>query len=226
MKFAKPYSHGNPARSIGVLGMLLALIVSAPEVDYARSLATAFQNSSGAEVTVSAAASQSAAEKLRRIQEATSTGGASFKAEFSEAEVNSYLAYEMAPGYPAGLSKVHIRFLPGRLLGTAQVDFDKAKAARQLPGGMADYLFWGVHTLAVEGGFSAIDGVGQFDLESVALDGYTLPKTLVDLLIETFLKPRYPNLALQRPFLLPYSIDRVQVMRERVEVEVNPPVTE
>ena len=91
---------------------------------------------------------------------------------------------------------------------------------------MTDYLFWGVHTLSVEGSFSAIDGVGQFTLESVALDGFALPQTLVDLLIQTFLKPRFPDLALDSPFLLPYSIDRVQVMRERIVVEVNPPVTD
>jgi hypothetical protein len=221
-----PYLHGFPARAVAALGLLLALLFSATVGNSTRSLATAPGNSSVAEVTVSAAAAQSAAEKLSRIQQAASSGGAGSQTAFSEEEVNSYLAYKMEPDYPAGLSKVQVNFVPGRILGTARVDFDKAMAARQPLGGMADYLFWGLHTLAVEGGFSAVDGVGRFDLESVALDGYTLPQKLVDLLIETFLKPRYPNLALDRPFLLPYSIDRVEVMRERVEVVVNPPVTE
>jgi hypothetical protein len=67
-----------------------------------------------------------------------------------------------------------------------------------------------------------VDGVGHFDLESVSLDGVTLPQTMVDLLIETFLKPRYPRLALDAPFLLPNSVDRVQVMRGSIQVQVNP----
>jgi hypothetical protein len=177
--------------------------------------------SGAAAITVEA--SEAAAEKLRRIQEAAASGTVGFITEFSELEVNSYLAYELAPRYPSGVSEIQIQFQPSRILGTSVVDFDKAKAARSSPGRMTDYLFWGTHTIAAEGNFSGIDGVGHFDLESVAIDGVTVPQAMVDLLIETFLKPRYPGLALDAPFLLPDSVDRVQVMRGSIAVEVNPP---
>lgn len=212
--------------AVRVLGALLVIQLLLQGSDGFRSLAAARAGSNGAEVAVSAKAAEAAAEKLRQIREASSNRTAGSLTQFSEEEVNSYLALELASRYPSGISDVQVRFLPGRILGTSQVDFAKLKAAHRTSGGMADYLFWGIHTLSVEGGFSAIDGVGQFDLESVSLDGFTLPQRLVDLLIETFLKPRFPSLALNRPFRLPYSIDRVQVMRERIAVEVNPPVTD
>jgi hypothetical protein len=207
-----------------LLVVLLVIPFVFPRSDSFHALGAGLPSSGAAATTTSAEAAGSAAEKLRRIQEASTNGAAGFATEFSETEVNSYLAYEMQPNYPAEISGIQVRFLPSRILGTAVVDFDKAKANRPSPGGMTDYLFWGTHTVAAEGTFSAVDGVGHFDLESVSLDGVTLPQTMVDLLIETFLKPRYPRLALDAPFLLPNSVDRVQVMRGSIQVEVNPTV--
>jgi hypothetical protein len=205
-----------------VIAGLLAAPLGSPQGRLILARATA-ASTTRAEGVVTVEAAESAAEKLRRIRAASDDGAAGSLTEFSETEVNSYLAYELGPRFPAGLTKVQVRFFPGRIHGTSEVDFDKAKAARPSPGGMTDYLFWGTHTLEAEGSFSAIDGVGHFDLESVALDGVRVPQPVVDLLIERFLKSRYPGLVLDAPFLLPYSIDRVQVMRESLLVEVNPP---
>ena len=207
------------------LGALLVVSLLLPGAGRLPVVAAAHASSNEGEIALSAEAAESAAEKLRQIRE-PSTGRSSATIQFSEEEVNSYLDYELAPRYPAGVSKVSVRFLPGRLLGTAEVDFDKAKAARRAPGGMMDYLFWGVHTLSVEGGFSAVNGVGQFDLEAVSLDGVALPRTLVDFLMDAYLKPRFPGLDIDRPFPLPHSIDRVQVLRERIEAVVKPRVAE
>ncbi|MBI4478451.1 MAG: hypothetical protein HY651_00330 [Acidobacteria bacterium] len=209
-------------RMLGVLLVVSFLLPGAGRLG----TATALPPSRAAEaVAISAEAADSAGEKLRQIRE-PSTGRSSATIQFSEEEVNSYLYYELAQRDPAAVSKVSVRFLPGRLLGTCEVDFDKAKAARRVPAGMMNYLFWGVHTLSVEGGFSAVNGVGQFDLESVSLDGVPLPRTLVDFLMDAYLKPRFPGLDLGSPFPLPYSIDRVQVMRESAEVTTRPRVSE
>ena len=211
--------------AVRMLGALLVVSLLLPGAGRLGT-ATALASSRAAQaVAVSAEAADSAIEKLRQIRK-PSTGRSSATIQFSEEEVNSYLDYELAPRYPAGVSKVSVRLLPGRLLGTAEVDFDKAKAARRAPGGMMNYLFWGVHTLSVEGGFSAVNGVGQFDLESVSLDGVALPRTLVDFLMEAYLKPRFPGLDIDSPFPLPQSIDRVQVLRESIEVVVKPRVAE
>jgi hypothetical protein len=133
----------------------------------------------------------------------------------------------MAPGFPPGLESISVRLTPSHIHGTGDVDFDKASAARRRSGAspippMMDYLLRGRHTLTVAGQFSAIDGVGQFDLETVALDGVTIPQALVDFLIETYLRPRYRTFDPNRPFRMPHSIDRVQVERERLEVQVQP----
>ena len=166
-----------------------------------------------APAALSEAAARSGADKLRSIQEGTLARDAAV-VRISEEEANSYLEYELASEYPPGLNEVRLQFTPGHLQGTAEVDFDKAKQASRSPSnGLMDYLFFGVHTLTVEGGFSGINGIGHFDLETVSLDGVVLPQSLVDYLMERFLMPRYPALAIDRPFPLPFSIDRVQVER-------------
>ncbi|MBI3935268.1 MAG: hypothetical protein HY316_11315 [Acidobacteria bacterium] len=200
------------------LGTLLGIAMTLAGQVILSALAAAPMPPSATEVAISAEAAESAADKLRQIQQAYGDGN-SVVGEFSEAEVNSYLYYELAARYPAGVAKVSVRLLPSRIMGTSEVDFDKARASRRTPGGMMDYLFWGVHTLSVEGGFSAVGGVGHFELESVSLDGVVLPRSLVDFLVDTYLKPRFPGLVLDSPFVMPYSIDRVQVRREFIEVE-------
>jgi hypothetical protein len=206
-------SEGSRHASILGRGLLaLSLLVGTP------SPVRLSANNLAAEAALSPEAAASATEKLRQIQDG-SLAQNSAPIRMSEAEANSYLLYELGPKYPAGLNSVEMRFTPGRLAGTAQVDFDKAKAAsRHRDNPLMDFLFWGTHTLGVEGGFSAISGVGHFDLEKVSLDGVTLPQPMVDYLIERFLKDRLPDLALDRPFPLPYSIDRVQVERGSILV--------
>ncbi|HWP84708.1 MAG TPA: hypothetical protein VNN17_05930, partial [Terriglobia bacterium] len=85
---------------------------------------------------LAAEAAESAARKYRHLQDASNNALPSLQ-QFSEQEVNSYLHFMLAPDYPAGLAKAEVRFLPGRVHGTAVVDFDKAKAARRAPGGMS-----------------------------------------------------------------------------------------
>jgi hypothetical protein len=173
---------------------------------------------------VSAEAAESAAEKLDQIRQAASARSAPAGVRFTEEEINSYLYYDLASRYPTGVSKVNVRLSSGSIAGSTEIDFDKLKAARsgsgQPPGqspGILGYLFWGVHTLAVEGAFWATDGAGRFELSAVSLDGVPLPRPLVDFLIDSYLKPRYPVLDLDRPFPLPYSIDRVEVRSGSVE---------
>jgi hypothetical protein len=111
-----------------------------------------------------------------------------------------------------------VQFTANRVRGTTVVDFDQAKLAHPPSNPMLGYLFWGVHTLEVEGYLSGAGGIGRFFLEKVSLDGVVLPQPLVNYLIENYLKKRFPTIDLDRPFRLPYSIDRLQVGRGNILV--------
>jgi hypothetical protein len=156
-------------------------------------------------------AAQSAAAKFRIIREAHDSGRPFGSVRITEHEANSYLHYEYSSDLPAGVSQARVAFQPGRVSGSSLVDFDKLKEGlRTPPHPIADFLLRGEHTIAVEGIAWGANGIGEFRLERVMLDSVPLPQPLVEFLIEHFLRPRYPNAAIDRPFRLPFSIDGVR----------------
>ena len=166
----------------------------------------------GADEELSQEAADSAAAKLRRIEDASIAGHSFGTVRITEREANSYLHHELSSSFPPGVSEARLQFQPTRPIGSAVIDFDRMKEAlRAPPHPIADFLLRGVHTLAVEGTLSGSEGTAEFHLETVILDGITLPRLVVEFLIEHYLKARYPTVATDRPFHLPLSIDRVSV---------------
>jgi len=153
-------------------------------------------------------AAESAARKFEQIAEAHDSGESFGTVRLSELEANSYLAYELADSIPAGVSDIALQFTPGRISGSSVMDFDKLKEGMRVPfHPVADFLLRGVHTVGVEGSTSGMQGIGQFQLERVLLDGVELPQMVVDYMIEQYLRPRYPSAAINQPFVLPFSVD-------------------
>ena len=153
-------------------------------------------------------AAESAARKFERVAGAHGSGESFGTIQITEQEANSYLAFELAYAIPAGVSDIALQFTPGRVSGSSVMDFDKLKEGLRTPfNPIADFLLRGVHTVGMEGSTSGMNGTGQFHLERVLLDGVELPQMVVDYMIEQYLRPRYPNAAINRPFALPFSID-------------------
>ena len=180
---------------------------------------------SGVGQAVTAEAAASASRKLDGILNPSISSSRSITTRFTEQEVNSYIHYDLASEYPPGISKVNLNFVPGSISGSADVDFDKLKSARSSGTGggeglgMLSYLFRGVHTINCEGAFSAVNGLGRFSLGEVSIDGLVLPRPLVDFLVASYLKPRFPALNLDHPFRLPDSIDAAEVGQGSLQVK-------
>ena len=160
---------------------------------------------------VSREASQAAATKLQQVVDA-SPGHGFGSVRISELEANSYLYYDLSSEFPPGVSKPHWKFSTRQLLGTIEVDFDRLKQGMKTqPNPLIAYFLAGIHTVGVQGTFSAANGIAQFHPETVSLDDVVMPQMLVDYLIDHYLKSRYPGLAIDRPFALAPSVDRVVV---------------
>ena len=179
---------------------------------FGHSLLSAAQAAPDWDAGLSKEAAQTAAGKLRQIQESAKSDRPFGRIQLSEQEVNSYFHYEIASLFPPGVSKIRLQFQPNRPIGFVLVDFDKVKESLKTPPNpLVSYFLQGVHTVGVEGTFSSSNGTGQFHLETVTLDGFTLPQFVVDFLIERYVKARYPKAAIDRPFSLPFSIEQVRV---------------
>ena len=133
----------------------------------------------------------------------------------SEPEVNSYLAFNIKDKIPRGLADPHIRLLGnGQLAGRVLVDMDDFKRGRS-SGGIMDPMNYisGQVPLTARGVFSTQDGKGQFQLIAAEMNGYPLPKPLVQELVRYFSRtannPTGYNI--DEPFNLPAKIREITV---------------
>jgi hypothetical protein len=157
--------------------------------------------------------------KFKQIEQSSAVGQPFGTVHLSEPELNSYVKYDLEPLFPPGLSNVQLQLRPGRPQGTAVIDFDKLKGGmKSPPNPLLAYLLQGVHTLGVQGTFSATNGMGRFHLETVTLDGTVLPETVVNYLVDQYLKAHYPTVAIDHPFALAFGIQRIDVQSASVLV--------
>jgi len=127
----------------------------------------------------------------------------------SDAEMNAWLN-EGGVKWSDGVSDVRMSTDHGVIHGSAQVDFDKvtAKARSNNPLMM---VFTGVHTVRVTATAGGSKGRGRITVQSVSLDGLDIPKQALELFIEHYLQPKYPEVDLDTIIGLPYRIDTAVV---------------
>lgn len=133
----------------------------------------------------------------------------------SEAEVNSYLAFNLRDKVPGGLANPQIRMIgDGQLSGRVSVDIDEFKRKRQ-PRGIMDPFSYisGQVPVTARGWLRTRDGMGQFHLAAAELHGVPLPKPLVQELVSYFSRtPEKPNgFNIDEPFQLPAKIRVINV---------------
>ena len=155
----------------------------------------------------------------RKVDEITQNASAKLvtpkRTAISEPEVNSYLAFNIKDKIPRGLADPHIRLLGnGQLAGRVLVDMDDFKRGRS-SGGMLDPLSYisGQVPVTARGVLSTRDGKGQFQLIAAEMNGYPLPKPLVQELVRYFSRTANnpTGFNIDEPFNLPAKIHEITV---------------
>ncbi len=130
-------------------------------------------------------------------------------------ELNAYLS-EGGVEIPKGLSNVRIEFLPGVVHTSSQVDFDQLSEGRGGGNPIFSALFSGTHDVEAEGQASGFGGQGTVTIQSVKLDGVSIPRSALQYLIQHYVKPKYPNAGLTSTFALPDNIETAVVQQAQV----------
>jgi len=125
--------------------------------------------------------------------------------EFTEAEVNAYFASGNIQ-LPVGVRSVRFQGQPGVVTGNARVDFDQLKAGRSSYNPLLS-MFSGVHDVAVVAHAYGKRGEGFVHVDSVSLDDVQIPRFALQLFVEKYLEPKYPNIGLDSRFVLPARVD-------------------
>jgi hypothetical protein len=154
-------------------------------------------------------------QKLQRVQQ----NGALAQPDqnpttFSQKEINDYFASGSVK-LPKGVQSVRFASDPGVITANARVDFDELKSGR----GSANPLlsvFSGVHDVIVVAHGHGAGHMGYVDVDSMSLDGVDIPRFVLQLFVDKYLKPKYPNVGLNSQFSLPYKIDTAVVGRNQL----------
>jgi hypothetical protein len=163
--------------------------------------------------TVSAPNPDAAARMESKLQHIVSNGRLAqpdtSPTEFTDQEINSYFA-EGKVKLPAGVQSVNFQAQPGVATATAQVDFDQIKRGRNSANPLLS-IFSGVHTAVVVAHAHGEGGQGFVHVDSVVLDGTEIPPILLQLFVQKFVQPKYPNAGIDSHFALPDRVDAATV---------------
>jgi hypothetical protein len=128
---------------------------------------------------------------------------------FTEPEVNGYLASDNVR-LPAGVQSVKLEGEAGVITGRSRVDFDRIREGSHSSNPLLS-VFSGVHDVVVVAHAHGAGGRGQVHVDSVSIDNMEVPRFVLQLFVEKFLQPKYPELGLDSQFRLPDRIDTATV---------------
>ena len=130
-------------------------------------------------------------------------------------EINALLN-EGGVTLPQGVHNVKFTSQPGTVNATAEVDFDELTAGKTQSNPLM-MLFTGRHDVAASAQAYGKNGRGMVHVNSVAIDGVTVPQRLLQYFADRYLKPRFGNnVGLDSNFLLPVRIQSATVGENQV----------
>jgi hypothetical protein len=135
---------------------------------------------------------------------------------FTEQEVNAYLASDNVQ-LPAGVQSVKLEGEAGVVTGAAHVDFDRVRAGVHSSNPLLS-IFSGVHDVVVIVHAHGENGTGHVHVDSVSIDGVEVPHFMLELFVEKYLTPKYPEIGIDSQFGLPDRIDNATVGHHELTV--------
>jgi len=170
---------------------------------------------------VALAADQAASARLKLEQielERVPRGGSVF---ISALEANHYAADEARKAVGDGIREPQIQLGSNVVTGTAWIDFVKVQTdAGKPPGFLMSALLRGEKHVSVTAKIQSGSGRAQVDVEQVTISGVQITGRTLDMLIEYYLVPRYPEVVIGRPFELRHNVDRFDISPRGVGIAV------
>jgi hypothetical protein len=134
--------------------------------------------------------------------------------EFSEQEINAFFASGNVE-LPAGVQSVILQEQPGVVVGTSRVDFDQVRTGKNSYNPLLS-VFSGLHDVVVKAHARGEHGQGLVQVDSVSIDGVEVPRFVLELFVEKYLAPKYPNIGIDSRFALPARVDAAIVGLHKV----------
>jgi hypothetical protein len=140
----------------------------------------------------------------------------------TEAELNSYLQYELGDKLPTGVKNPWVSILgESRVSGRATVDLAQVAKAHKSTGMMDPYNYLtGAVPVTANGLLKSRNGVATFVLESASISGVPVPVWVLQEIVSSYSKsPESPQgIAIDKPFALPAGIREIQLAPQQAVI--------
>ena len=171
---------------------------------------------SASSALLSPAAGLSAKKKIDRINSGRLRNGETVI--LSENEINSFFKYDHAGDMP-GVREVKVDLGEGGAVVRVLVDLSRAQDQQGAPGGIVwRFLLRGERKVVAHCRYRSADGYGRLDVDSVEIDGRTVPRFIVDWLIASYVNPQIPDFEVGKTVGLPKKVQEIRVQPARVVV--------
>ena len=166
---------------------------------------------------LSPTASLSAKKKIDRINSGSLRNGETVI--LSENEINSFFKYDHSGEMPEGVREVKVDLGEGGAVVRVFVDLSRAQDQQGAPGGIVwRFLLRGERKVVAHCRYRSADGYGRLDVDSVEIDGRTVPRFIVDWLIASYVNPQIPDFEVGKTVGLPKKVQEIRVQPARVVV--------
>jgi hypothetical protein len=116
---------------------------------------------------------------------------------------------------PGVLSKPQLHLASGAATATALVDFDKLEQLRGQSGSSSNWLvskmLKGQREVSVSADITSGGGKMTVHPSRVSIADVEVSGSTLDMLIQNFVTPHYPNAVINKPFALPNHVSRIDV---------------
>lgn len=160
---------------------------------------------------------ESAERKITRVEaNARSSRPNRAPTIFTEAEVNAYLASDNVR-LPVGVESVKLEGEEGVITGNARVDFDRIREGTHSSNPLLS-IFSGIHDVVVVAHAHGEQGRGHVHVDSVSIDDMEVPHFVLQLFVDRFLTPKYPDLGIDSQFAMADRIDSATVGKNQLTI--------
>jgi hypothetical protein len=132
---------------------------------------------------------------------------------FNQSELNAYIVRKLPEVAPQGVRNTKLELYQGKATGYAIIDFPKLR--RHSQGDLSDWflrkLIGGERPVTVVASLKSSGGMATVDVQSVEINGRTISGRSLDLLIDMFVLPLYPEAKIGEPFELNRKVDHIEV---------------
>ncbi len=152
-----------------------------------------------------------ASRKFARIEEGRLPAGT--RVDLTAAELTAWARSEAQDYAPGAVRNALLRTGSGEATGTASIDFLKLRSAAtgEDPGFLMRNLFAGERSVKVVARFESRNRKARVHVVRVEVSGVVIEGSVLDFLIQNWLKPTFPDVKVDEWFDLGYRIDHFTV---------------